>query len=131
MSLTNRADEIKSLLEEDGSLSDCRILTAYPNAKKPSLLQHTYVVVYPDEAQGEACSLGECRQLMRCRVAVGVYVPQHDGIEVLCRLAQEITDTLTVTMPQEVSISKIEVHDELNGYAIICSFVYLDAIGGN
>lgn len=131
MAWMNKTEEIKALLQQRQSLEGCRILTAYPFAGKPSLPTKPYLAVFPAEMQGEACALGESRQLVRCRVRIGIYVPQRDGMGLLCRLTQEVTDALCLTAPQEVAVEKAQVHDELGCFGVICSFVYSDAYGGN
>jgi hypothetical protein len=124
MYLKQELENMRALLSESEALGDCRIIIAYPYAKKPSRLGRVHIALYEGEVSGEAYALGQEEQRLSYQLCASLFVPQNMGSPYTGELAKAVVKAMLSTYPLGIGVSEVKANDELGCYEVRCSFTY-------
>ena len=120
MYLAAETNRVYNALKDCAALDGCRIIKAYPYAKKPTKLRRTVITVSPSDAEFKNTALGfECAY-GKYAVAVDIFIPLESGSPAESGVCDGVINGVLALKPDGIRLTEFRPYDELGAYGARC-----------
>lgn len=124
MSLFHLTEYAYELLKAEETLSDVKIIKAYPFKDKPVRLKNTVIAVMPSRLESEAVSIGGEKQSAEISLSLALYTPIQRGSSELLTVAERAVNALLKLRPSKISLCETEEAEALGCIKCVCTFTF-------